>query len=61
MLVEAYSEITDAYARISHALGELKKYMSPVSLFLVTMTVGVGVAGVLRPLGLPRGIFSSLK
>ncbi|KAL5015902.1 hypothetical protein ScPMuIL_005491 [Solemya velum] len=29
VLVEAYSEITDAYARISHALGELKKYMSP--------------------------------
>lgn len=29
VLIEVYSEVSDAYARLSHALAELKKYMSP--------------------------------
>ncbi|KAK3089544.1 hypothetical protein FSP39_004466, partial [Pinctada imbricata] len=29
VLVEVYSEISDAYARLSHALGELSKFLSP--------------------------------
>lgn len=32
VLIEVYSEVSDAYARLSHALAELKKYMSPVSI-----------------------------
>lgn len=34
MLVEVYSEISDAYARLSHALSELAKFLSPVSILL---------------------------
>eukprot|EP00105_Crassostrea_gigas_P026377 XP_011447294.1 PREDICTED: KH domain-containing, RNA-binding, signal transduction-associated protein 2 [Crassostrea gigas] len=34
VLVEVYSEISDAYARLSHALSELAKFLSPVSIFL---------------------------
>lgn len=32
VLVEVYSEISDAYARLSHALSELAKFLSPVSI-----------------------------
>lgn len=34
VLVEVYSEISDAYARLSHALSELAKFLSPVSILL---------------------------
>ena len=33
VLVEVYSEISDAYARLSHALSELAKFLSPVSTY----------------------------
>ena len=34
VLVEVYSEISDAYARLSHALAELSKFLSPVSIHM---------------------------
>ena len=31
LMIEVYSEISDCYARLSHALSEVQKYLTPVS------------------------------
>ena len=31
LMIEVYSEISDSYARLSHALSEVQKYLTPVS------------------------------
>lgn len=31
LLIEVYSEVSDCYARLSHAVSEVQKFLSPVS------------------------------
>ena len=42
LLIECFAEPTDGYSRLSHAIGEVKKFMNPVSIldcFLVMFSV----------------------